>query len=125
MDERTSKRVVVDVEVEARIDERPCRIFVTDLSTGGCMIEAEDADLVPGDRVMLHFERLVDIGGRIVWLREGVGGVQFHLPLHAAVVERLGFRPGDEWDSDTAQLFDNFGRPLPVPRPPRAIGMRH
>jgi len=119
LDERATRRVVVDVEVEARFDDHPCRVFVTDLSAGGCMIEMRSGDIIPGDRLVLHFERLLDVAGRMVWMRGGIGGVQFNEHLHDAVVDRLGFFRRSDDSDDPAQLYDSFGRALPVPRPVR------
>lgn len=47
MDERGNKRVVVDLELDARVGSRVTRVLVYDLSIDGCMTESRAGQL-PG-----------------------------------------------------------------------------
>lgn len=114
MDERLARRVVVDVEIDAVIKDCLCRVSVTDLSAGGCMVDVGENEIIPGDRILLHFTPWADVSGRMVWMRRQIGGVAFLEPLHEAIVRKMGFRP--ESDGDAHLLYDRFGRLLPRQR---------
>ena len=121
MDERASKRVVVDVEIDAQIGDRLCRAFVYDLSCDGCSIEILDGELRRDDRVILNFPSAMRVSGRLAWLIGLNAGVQFSERIAAAAVERLSFRVQRHIPEVRPQ--DQFGRPVPRPRgghtPPR------
>jgi hypothetical protein len=116
LDERASRREVVDIEVEAQIGGKPCRAFVYDLSCDGCSLELRgDGELRRGDLVVLSFPSAGRVAGRIIWRIRLKGGVQFCERIGAAAVERLSFRPNLP-DLADDRLFDGFGRPVPRPR---------
>jgi hypothetical protein len=121
VDERASKRVVVDVEIDAQIGDRLCRAFVYDLSCDGCSIEILDGETA--SRRSRH-PQLPHRHARLRPARLAIGlnaGVQFSERIAAAVVERLSFKAQRYVPEVRPQ--DQFGRPVPRPRgghtPPR------
>ena len=116
MDERASKRVVVDIEVEAQIGGKPCRAFVYDLSCDGCSLELLDGgELRRGDLVVLSFPSAGRVAGRLIWQIRLNGGVQFWERIDPAAVEQLSFKPNLTELADN-RFFDRFGRPISRPR---------
>ena len=116
MDERISKRVAVDKQIECRVHGNTDRVLLYNLSVGGCMIEASTGFVSQGDIVVLKLSESHVVGGEVVWQHDVNAGIRFEESLHAAIVEFLGFKP-------TAQSFDHdwprdrFGRLLPDLKP--------
>jgi len=109
VDQRVSKRFVVDIEFDAQLSDKSCLALVYDLSRDGCMIEVQDGEFESGDRIVLDFRPLARAAGQLVWCIGRSCGVQFNEPLHTSVVEEFGFRP-DPPGFDEAWLRDRFGR---------------
>jgi hypothetical protein len=110
MDERGTKRVVVDIELDARVGDRIVRVLLRDMSVDGCMIEAsaEPWPVVGGGvEVLLPYAGWK--AGAFAWAKGGSGGVLFTERLHEAVVHQLGFRPALQ---SGYVLRDQFGRVL-------------
>jgi hypothetical protein len=63
-------------------------VAVTDLSTGGCGIEA-GFELERGARVWLRMPGLENLPARVVWVEGDRAGLAFDHPLHPAVVRHL------------------------------------
>jgi len=116
LDGRTSKRIVVDIEVEARICDTPCRALVYDLSCDGCGIEILAGELRRDDQVILHFTFATRVSGRLAWQIGLNGGVQFSERIDPSVVERLMSFKGGQSILAVERLQDRFGRPIPRPR---------
>lgn len=108
MDERDSERVVVDLELAARIDDRLARVLLHDLSVEGCMIEAK-TELLPaiGGALEVSLPFAGWTAGTVAWAQGRWGGVLFVERLHEAVVHHLGFKPALE---PAHMLRDQFGR---------------
>ena len=116
MDERASKRVVVDVEIDAQIGDRLCRAFVYDLSCDGCSLELlSGGALRRGDLIVLSFPSAGRVAGRLIWQIRLNGGGQLSERIDPAAVEQLSFKPTLSVSADE-RLFDRFGRPVPRPR---------
>ena len=110
MDDRSSKRVVVDLELEACVDSRVARVLVYDLSIDGCMIEARTGQLpVAGCAIELSLPHVGLTTGTLAWTQGRYGGVFFTRRLHQAVVDDLGFKPTPDRGH---RLQDQFGRPV-------------
>ena len=113
MDDRAHQRLIVEKEIECRIDGRREYAFLYDLSVGGCMIETAIGSVNKGDHVQLVLDNLDDVRGQVVWQYGGCAGIRFEQHLHDAVVKFLGFTP-------TVLTFeeltprDRFGRQLPA-----------
>ena len=112
MDGRAHRRVVVDREIECRIDDRKEQVFLYDLSISGCMIEISQGQLTIGDSVVVKLTHFVQAHGQVVWQIEQNAGVRFEAPLPDLLVERLGFQPNTTRFEDLAPR-DRFGRLLP------------
>jgi hypothetical protein len=110
MDDRCNKRVVVDLELDARVGSQVTRVLVYDLSVDGCMIEAKAGPLPgKGGAIELPLPHAGVTEGTLAWAQGRYGGVLFADRLHAAVVDYLGFRP----TPDRAHVLrDRFGRPV-------------
>jgi hypothetical protein len=63
-------------------------VVVTDLSTGGCGVEA-GIELEPGARVWLKLPGLQNLPARVAWTNDQRMGLSFDNPLHPAVVQHL------------------------------------
>lgn len=93
-DRRQASRSVVKVGAGLYDNVRPSfNITVTDLSTGGCGVEA-NVHLEAGTRVWLKLPGLESWAARVVWSHNGRAGLSFDTPLHQGVVDR--FRCGGE-----------------------------
>lgn len=107
MDDRGNKRVVVDLELDARVDSLVTRVLVYDLSIDGCMIEARTGQLPPtGGAIELPLPHVGLTTGTLAWAQGRYGGVLFTNRLHEAVVYDLGFKPTPDRGHP---LQDRFG----------------
>lgn len=110
MDERGNKRVVVDLELDARVGSRVTRVLVYDLSIDGCMIESRAGQLPgAGGAVELPSPDAGVTAGTLAWAQGRCGGVLFTNRLHESLVDRIGFKPAAE---PGHVLRDGFGRPV-------------
>lgn len=112
MDEREHERFVVDRQIECFVAERKHKVFLYDLCSGGCMIEAVRVPISVGTAIHLKLNRFIEVTGTIVWKRGASGGVQFTQKLHEAAVRHLGFTP-QVLDFEALAPRDRFGRLLP------------
>ncbi len=112
MDERASKRVAVDKEIECRVGGRSARVLLYNLSVGGCMIETSNGLVSEGDWASLKLSDTILAGGVVIWQIGRNAGIRFEQALHGAIVEFLGFKPSIQ-SFDHAWPRDRFGRPLP------------
>ncbi|MCT2398316.1 PilZ domain-containing protein [Novosphingobium mangrovi (ex Huang et al. 2023)] len=113
MDERDYERLIVDKGIECFVGERRYEVFLYDLSSGGCMIEAPRALLRVGMAIHLRLDEPIEASGQVVWMVGGNAGVRFSQLLHEAVVRHLGFTPSD-LPFEEMVPSDRFGRPLPA-----------
>lgn len=58
-----------------------------DLSISGCCIVSAEPPRT-GTQILIRIPGLEFWSGTVAWSREGAVGVEFHKPLHPAVVER-------------------------------------
>jgi hypothetical protein len=102
MDKRTAFRFPTDVEADVRSCDRTWASRLCNISTGGCMITCDEADLPHDALLRLRIKGLAAIDGSIAWLNRGHAGVRFLSPLHPAVMENLAFRGREEGLTGTA-----------------------
>ena len=113
MDDRGSRRVIVDLHAGAFVPGRSLRVFVYDLSMDGCALETAAEDLPPSDTIIaLHFSDGTRIIGRLMWTRGRNGGVQFTQQLPAEIVAQHGFPIARRAADD---FRDKFGRAVVLP----------
>ena len=62
---------------------------VLDISAGGCMVAYKGWDAQPGERVMTAVRGLGVQPSQLVWVEDGLAGIAFEKPLHAAVYDFL------------------------------------
>ncbi len=68
------------------LGNRPRRVVVCDLSTGGFRTLVEDP-VRPGKAVTLEMDGFAPISGYVVWQEDGLLGCAFVNDLHPAIVE--------------------------------------
>jgi PilZ domain-containing protein len=110
VDERITKREVIDLEVALTFRGKLCRALLYDLSMDGCMIDTGGSFPLQADKT-IQFE-LPHAGateGTVIWTKGQFGGAKFTQRLDQALVTRLGFRPRPQ---PVTKLRDQFGRPL-------------
>ncbi len=112
MDERNWNRHLVEKEVPCRIAGASRRVFLYDLSAGGCMIELGDSRDALGRAVAIDLYAAETTTGEVVWQSGACVGIRFDTPLHEAVVRHVGFTP-PEIPFDEQAPRDRFGRILP------------
>ena len=62
---------------------------VIDISENGCKLELEVDRMLPEQRLMIKLPSLETQAGVVRWVSGRIVGVEFHEPLHPAVVEHL------------------------------------
>jgi hypothetical protein len=62
---------------------------VIDISEHGCKLELEVDRMLPEQRLMIKLPNLETQAGVVRWVSGRIVGVEFHEPLHSAVVEHL------------------------------------
>lgn len=113
VDERTSKREVVDMEVIGTSNGKACVALLYDLSMDGCMIDTGGRfALRAGDTIQLELPHAGTTEAALIWTKGRYGGAKFVRRLHQAVVTQLGFRPCSQLDT---KFRDQFGRPVTRP----------
>src|SRR3712207_3974929 len=63
-------------------------VEVVDLSTHGCRIEF-CGELIVGSHAWLNLPDMESWFGKVVWMAEGVAGLDFETPLQRSVAERV------------------------------------
>lgn len=90
------------MEIEETTPERPffrakCRmksgmvaeVRVLDLSIVGCMIAREAISFEEGGRVLVRLPGLEYMPATVLWIEDGLVGIEFERDLHDAVYDRL------------------------------------
>ena len=90
------------MEIEETLPERPffrakCRmksgmvaeVRVLDLSIVGCMIAREAIAFEVDGRVLVRLPGLEYMPSKVLWIEDGLVGIEFERDLHDAVYERL------------------------------------
>jgi c-di-GMP-binding flagellar brake protein YcgR len=111
MDYRRYGRVVVDKEVECRIDGERTFAFLYDLSQGGCMIELPRGLLKSGQQMHLRLGDMIDTRCEVAWQVENCAGIRFLDQISEATVAYYGFCPSTLSFSDNSPR-DRYGRLL-------------
>ena len=113
MEERLSRRKVVDIDIRASAGGQSVGLSAYDLSVDGCMMEGRSEPLPPpGSQISLALPEETTVTGMVVWTRMRFGGVKFDEPIDSSLVDRLGFKP----EPILRVVFkDRFGRPLTLP----------
>jgi len=113
MDERSSKREVLDLKVAGTFSGNPCCVLLYDLSMDGCMVDTDEKIAVrAGDTIQLELPHAGTTEATFVWTRGRFGGAKFTSQLHQAIVAQLGFRPSSK---PQTTFRDQFGRPVTMP----------
>ena len=111
MDERSVPRTVADLSVPAILHGRNIRIQIYNLSSYGCMFESVE-QLYENDTIQIMLVDDITARGHVIWCQKSFAGVQFIRPLHAAVIQHLGFQE-PSYVFDLWAPEDRFGRRLP------------
>ena len=91
MDERSSVRVVSDLEVDFLAGASTDRAVLYNVSAGGCMLGV--ASEIPEELEFLCVKLAgLPIDGHIVWRRCGGVGVRFLRGVHPVLVDQLAYR---------------------------------
>lgn len=90
------------MEIEAPVATRPsilakCRmksgmvaeITVLDLSIVGCMVEKKAISFEQDGRVLVRLPGLEYMPSKVLWIEDGLVGIEFERDLHDAVFENL------------------------------------
>ena len=62
---------------------------VLDISAGGFMVPYEGWDAAPGERVLATIAGFSVRPAELVWVEDGLAGIAFAEPLHAAVFDQM------------------------------------
>lgn len=106
---RAFNRFKTDQDVTCVVDGEKMTVGLYNLSCGGCMIEAPDADIGIGSEVQIGLNAKIIVPGHVVWAVDKNVGVKFSVPLHTKVVEHFGYENEVFDDNDPR---DRFGIPL-------------
>ena len=90
---------------------RNIRIQIYNLSSYGCMFESVE-QLYENDTIQIMLVDDITARGHVIWSQKSFAGVQFIRPLHAAVIQHLGFQE-PSYVFDLWAPEDRFGRRLP------------
>jgi hypothetical protein len=86
---RGSARVAADWTIVLRgLGRTSLDVRLTDISTGGCQVEASGA-LNDGDHLVARLPGLEPLGAKVAWTDRCSAGLRFDRPLHPAVFELL------------------------------------
>ena len=80
-------RLQAEVSVKPFGAARSSKALMFDLSPTGCCL-VSDARLLTGTQVLVRIPGLAYWAATVAWRREEAVGVEFHKPLHPAVVEQ-------------------------------------
>ena len=95
-------RLQAEVSVKPFGATRSSKALMFDLSLKGCCLVSE-ARLVTGTQVLVRIPGLAYWPATVAWRREEAVGVEFHKPLHPAVVENYaGSFPAADGSADDA-----------------------
>lgn len=88
-------------------------VNITAITTFGCSIEAKEGLGLNVREVWLKIENLCSVKASIKWVLPSALGIEFHEPLHPAVVEHLLRDRDFACGSGSMTMLDRFGRELP------------
>ena len=111
MDDRSVSRTVADLSVPAMLHGRNIRIQIYNLSSYGCMFESVE-QVYENDTIQIMLVDDITARGHVIWSQKSFAGVQFIRPLHAAVIQHLGFQE-PSYVFDLWAPKDRIGRRLP------------
>jgi hypothetical protein len=111
LERRAAERLKIQAVVDLSVGERLERVMAYDLSTDGCMLQADNAILHADDSVALSFPDGSSALGRVVWTKHRNAGVQFAEPMPLSAVARLAKdRPRPErTETSSAQISSANG----------------
>ena len=112
MDRRNSPRSPTNREIVARIPATPIQARILNLSTSGCLAEAQSSLIQAGRTILLIFSAANEIAGTVVWQGDGQLGVKFTQELSGETVSRLVAAEVER--SEHEKMRDRFGRALPA-----------
>ena len=85
---RAAPRKPVELPVDCRVPATSCPAVMANLSTDGCRLNTA-RPLAKGSTVLLTLIGQTETAGTVVWSRGRTAGVQFLVPLSAAIVDLL------------------------------------
>jgi len=113
MEKRAAKRFPTDLAAKCHTTDRSWTTRLHNISTGGCVVTCDGADLAERAVLRIRVKGLATIDAEVIWQHMNHAGVRFRVPLHPAAMEHLGFElPEGAWASALSSV-----RPEPVPRP--------
>lgn len=86
MGRRNESRLSVDLPGSYIRCDRSHAMFFSQISASGCRLTTDDSDLRVGDAIGLYLGPVGPIDGIVRWVSDGCAGVEFGVPLDAAVV---------------------------------------
>lgn len=107
---RSYNRFSMNREVACRVDGQREIVTLYNVSSGGCMIECVGR-IEEGSRVDVELDDGHSMSGHVVWRIGKNAGIKFGVPLHSAVIEKLGYSAQEE-SFDENDPRDRFGIPL-------------
>src|SRR5688572_9358296 len=89
LERRAAERLKIQAVVDLSVGERSARATAYDLSTDGCMLEAQKDLLEAGSDVALTFPNGFSASGKVVWTKHRNAGVQFAQRMPLSAVSRI------------------------------------
>ncbi|RDC60310.1 hypothetical protein HME9302_01512 [Alteripontixanthobacter maritimus] len=111
---RIFNRFQLDEEIDITIHGVRDTATLYNLSSGGCMLETDNADVTEGALITVRLNSQTQMDARVVWRMGKNVGIKFSVPLHPAVVSALGY-DGTNEEFDSYDPRDRFGIPLIAP----------
>ena len=112
---RLYNRMETDLPIVCAFDGRSEPVQLYNLSSGGCMVEAAPDGLAVGMNTKVVLDNTIELSGRVAWHIGRNVGIQFDVPLHAAVINKFGYAASGE-GFDATECLDRFGLPLDAAR---------
>ena len=106
------KRILMDVRCRVGPGMSPL-VWLTDITAIGCQLVIRDGLLKGEQNVVIKFEGLEGVTGKVKWVLGTSAGIEFERPIHEAVLKYLLYGRHENAASRRNDLVDRFGRPMP------------
>lgn len=83
------ERVMTKVEADCVLNQRTFPVTVSEISCGGCVIEADAGELEQSDFLQLRIAGAMDVNGRVVWCNGSKAEIQFFGQIHPTAIDCL------------------------------------
>lgn len=116
---RLSERALSQLETACTSSGQTFVVEVSNVSSGGCLIEATGLELAEGNSARIRFPEFGTFDGTVIWSEGGRAGLAFTEQVHAAVVLYIANRTNAAIEPEVSSAADDkprdrFGRPLPA-----------